>query len=82
MSKPGPKPGRSAYSLQDADYTTTYQQEYVHCGKPGCHCATGAGHGPYWYAYAWSTARRRRVKTYCGKERPTAVGDAPVVAGE
>jgi hypothetical protein len=19
------------------------------CGKPTCHCATGLGHGPYWY---------------------------------
>jgi hypothetical protein len=19
------------------------------CGKPNCHCATGGGHGPYWY---------------------------------
>ena len=23
--------------------------EHVRCGKPGCSCATGRRHGPYWY---------------------------------
>ena len=27
----------------------TYQLKYVRCGKPRCRCATGLGHGPYWY---------------------------------
>jgi hypothetical protein len=30
-----------------------YRQQYVRCGKPGCHrCPpTGPGHGPYWFGY-------------------------------
>lgn len=29
-----------------------YRLQYRKCGKPGCKCATGEGHGPYWYAYS------------------------------
>ncbi len=35
----------------------------VRCGKPTCRCATGNGHGPYWFLY-WregATQRRRYV---------------------
>ena len=28
-----------------------YRQQFRKCGKPGCKCNTGEGHGPYWYAY-------------------------------
>jgi hypothetical protein len=71
MSKPGPKSGKTPYSVQEEDYATTYQQEYARCGKPNCRtCATGPGHGPYWYSYHYSPTRRRRIKTYIGKERP------------
>jgi hypothetical protein len=74
MTKPGPKPGKSPYSLQQCDYTTTYQQEYVKCGKPACpHCMDGPGHGPYWYAYRYSPARKRRLKWYLGKNGPPTV---------
>jgi hypothetical protein len=75
MPKPGPKPRRSPYSLQQCDYTTTYTQEYVKCGKPACpHCTGGArGHGPYWYAYRYSPARKRRLKWYLGKAGPPTV---------
>ena len=31
----------------------------VRCGKPGCRCAAGAGHGPYWFLY-WREGRRQR----------------------
>ncbi len=49
----------------------TYRQEYVRCGKAGCTtCATGPGHGPYWYAY-WSERGRKR-KQYLGKQRRMA----------
>ena len=77
MSKPGPKPGRSPYALQEADYAVTYQQEYTRCGRASCHCATGPGHGPYWYAYHYSPTLKRRINTYCGKQRPAAAPAAP-----
>ena len=27
----------------------TLRQRYVRCGKPGCHCERGKGHGPFVY---------------------------------
>jgi len=36
----------------------------VRCGKPACRCATGDGHGPYWFL-RWrdgATQRRRYVR--------------------
>jgi hypothetical protein len=33
-----------------APQSATYRWEYRKCGKPGCHCATDKGHGPYRYA--------------------------------
>jgi hypothetical protein len=36
----------------------------VRCGKPNCRCATGEGHGPYWFLH-WrdgSIQRRRYVR--------------------
>lgn len=59
--------------------TMHFQQEYVRCGKAGCHCA-GAdatsrknpraprGHGPYWYGY-WKENGKLH-KRYFGKRRP------------
>lgn len=32
----------------------------VRCGKPGCHCATGERHGPYWFLRWRDGARQRR----------------------
>ena len=31
--------------------------EWIRCGKPGCHCAHGELHGPYWRRY-WREAGR------------------------
>ncbi len=45
----------------------TYRQEYVKCGKEGCKCARGKGHGPYWYAY-WKEQGKLK-KRYLGKTR-------------
>lgn len=42
--------------------------QYVRCGRPDCSCATGKGHGPYWYEY-WREGGRIRSK-YLGKKRP------------
>ena len=40
-----------------------YYQQGQRCAKPGCACAAGELHGPYWY-------RRRRTgkKEYVGRE--------------
>lgn len=71
MTKPGPKAGKSPYGMTEEDYTTTYQQEHIRCGKANCHtCSEGPGHGPYWYAYHYSPSLRRRTKRYIGKQRP------------
>jgi hypothetical protein len=45
----------------------TYRREYVKCGKQGCSCAKGKGHGPYWYAY-WREGKKLKKK-YLGKKR-------------
>jgi hypothetical protein len=37
----------------------------VKCGKPGCKCASGALHGPYWYEF-WREGGKVR-KRYHGK---------------
>jgi hypothetical protein len=46
-----------------------YQEELVKCGKKACRCATGPGHGPYWYKYQRKDGRLR--KEYIGKRAPT-----------
>jgi hypothetical protein len=43
----------------------TYQLESVRCGKEGCHCSDGSGHGPYWYGYR--KEKGRTVSKYIGK---------------
>jgi hypothetical protein len=49
--------------------TASYRPEYVRCGKAACtRCRTGAGHGPYWYAY-WRQDGRLH-KRYLGKTPP------------
>ena len=47
----------------------TYYQEGRRCGKPGCKCATGEPHGPYWYA---RDGRGGAVR-YVGKDLPGEV---------
>jgi hypothetical protein len=39
---------RSAPSLAEV-LRGTLQRRYVRCGKPGCHCEKGRGHGPFLY---------------------------------
>ncbi|GAQ00135.1 hypothetical protein NIES2104_67000 [Leptolyngbya sp. NIES-2104] len=48
----------------------TYQLEKIKCGKKGCKCASGALHGPYWYAYRWNG--KKVVSEYIGKTLKTA----------
>ncbi len=49
-----------------------YRQELVKCGKPACRsCKSGPSHGPYWYAYARTSAFLK--KSYVGKLLPELV---------
>ncbi|HUR69272.1 MAG TPA: hypothetical protein VM370_08495 [Candidatus Thermoplasmatota archaeon] len=51
--------------------TYTFRQERVRCGKEGCWCQSGIGHGPYTYKY-WREDGKLR-KEYVGtgdRERP------------
>lgn len=47
-----------------------YRQQYRKCGKPGCKCAAGEPHGPYWYSYDGQSAAK-----YVGQLLPTHVTD-------
>jgi hypothetical protein len=35
-----------------------YRLQYRKCGKPGCKCNDGEGHGPYWYSYDGNSAAK------------------------
>ena len=61
------KPGREVVE-QRKQGSRTLQLEYVKCGKAGCKCTKGQGHGPYWYEY-WSQAGKTRSR-YIGKKLP------------
>ena len=45
-----------------------YRLQYRKCGKPGCKCATGEGHGPYWYSL-----RNNGALKYVGVQLPDHV---------
>lgn len=51
--------------LHDEIAARHVQEVAVRCGKPPCRCASGATHGPYWYAY-WSEDGKTRCR-YVGK---------------
>ena len=49
------------------DFTVSYQQKHIKCGKDVCHkCRDGKGHGPYWYAF-WREGQKIRSR-YIGKQ--------------
>ncbi len=45
--------------------------EWKRCGKPSCHCAAGARHGPYFYRH--ERVRRRQRKVYVRPDQVEAV---------
>lgn len=55
----------SAYDIAKSFYKTPALVSHrVRCGKTGCRCVEGAGHGPYWFLH-WregGTQRRRYVR--------------------
>lgn len=61
---------RHVASLEDKarEVTYTFRTERVRCGKAGCACRDGPGHGPYVYKY-WKEAGRLR-KRYVGRAQP------------
>jgi hypothetical protein len=72
QTSPQASPGPYAFAGQwpakmNVKRSLTYRREYVKCGKKGCSCATGKGHGPYWYAY-WREGKKLKKK-YLGKKR-------------
>lgn len=55
-----------------SDRTVSYQFQRRKCGKASCStCATGPGHGPYWYAY-WAE-NGKALSSYVGKTLPESV---------
>lgn len=55
-------------------------ERYKRCGKAGCHCASGKGHGPAYYlsitlapgrtrSYYIPAEQRRRIEQYLGNYR-------------
>ncbi len=62
---PGRRGAPSALELAKTLYKTpALVRHRVRCGKPACRCATGEGHGPYWFLH-WrdgGVQRRRYVR--------------------
>lgn len=50
----------------------TLLRRYVRCGKPGCRCRTGRGHGPFLYLTVTLGRGRTRQITIVGHDFPTA----------
>jgi len=41
---------KTAHEIAETFYKTPALVSHrVRCGKPGCRCRDGAGHGPYWF---------------------------------
>ena len=58
-------------SPKTAPLPGSLQPEWKRCGKPGCRCARGERHGPYFYRYWYEGGRRRRA--YVPRTRVPAV---------
>lgn len=44
------------------------ERRRVRCGKPGCRCGSGPGHGPYLYLRVVRHAGRARFRVYLRKD--------------
>jgi hypothetical protein len=47
-------------------------ERYLRCGKPGCHCAKGRGHGPKYYLSVSYPGRRPELQ-YVSQEQKAEV---------
>ena len=56
---------RKASTLPDAEQTLrgSLLKRFIPCGKPGCKCHNGRGHGPYYYL----TVNKAGKKVLCQK---------------
>ena len=48
---PAGLPETEAHFLHKTGLPGSVHAQYVRCGKPGCRCARGERHGPYWRRY-------------------------------
>jgi hypothetical protein len=53
----------------------THRLRFIKCGKPNCRCASGQGHGPYWYA-CYHDAKGWHER-YIGKVQENQMHDEP-----
>ena len=49
-------------------------ESYKRCGRPGCHCADGLGHGPKHYLSVSTTGERPRM-TYVRQDERTEAAE-------
>jgi hypothetical protein len=50
----------------------TLRERFVRCGKPGCHCQEGKGHGPFLYLSVTLGVGKTIQITIAPKDRGTA----------
>ena len=63
---------RSLPPLIRASLRGSLIERYLRCGKPGCHCATGRGHGPKYYLSVSYSGRRPEMR-YVSQEQKAEV---------
>jgi hypothetical protein len=63
---------RSLPPLIRASLRGSLIERYLRCGKPGCHCATGRGHGPKYYLSVSFPGERPEMQ-YVPQEQKPAV---------
>ncbi len=58
--------------LMEASVRGSLIERYLRCGKPGCHCAKGRGHGPKYYLSVSYPGRRPEMQ-YVSQEQKAEV---------
>lgn len=56
---------------QTEEMDGTLHRQWVRCGRQGCWCRTGPGHGPYWYHFQRVDGKLR--KRYVPTDQVAAV---------
>lgn len=70
---------RREHSLRGLPHLTevlrgTLSQRHVRCGKPGCHCQKGAGHGPITYlSVSLGVGRSQQITIAAADQEAAAV---------
>jgi len=63
---------QSLPSLMEASVRGSLIERYLRCGKPGCHCAKGRGHGPKYFLSVSYPGRRPELQ-YVNQEQKADV---------